>query len=374
MNLEFDSDQRDVAELARSVGSEVLSIAARAAESNGCVPEDVWKTVFDTGLTVPVPDDLGGAGIGDAATVVVALENLAYGDPGITLATFASGAAALLVARHGGLEHAETARRLTTDPRARAAIALYEPHGRGAAEFATTISETGGGMVRVQGRKVAVAYPRLADPLVVVGADAATGSPRAVIITPDTCGVAVEPYAGTLALGAMDSGTVTFDAAVPTANMLGSPEDTETLLDTIGLIRLAVAAIAIGTAQRAVEYAANYATERIAFGKPIAAFQGVAFPLAEATMRIDASRLEIAEAAAELDTGDPAAATDRVASVSRAVAYACEVAAEATRTSVQTVGGHGFIAEHPVELWYRSAAALSTLDFDPLCSSFEPAL
>lgn len=374
MNPEHDDEQRAVAELAREIGAEVLAGAARAADEGAAVPERAWQALFDTGLAVPVPEELGGAGIGDAATLMVALENLAHGDPGITLAAFNSGAAALLLARHGGDEHAELVRRLTTEARARAAVALYEPHGRGAAEFSTTIAVSGDGQIRVSGRKVAVAFAREAEVFVVVGTDVVTGGPLGVLVPREAPGVRVREYAGMLALGAMAAGTVDFETTVPDTNVLGSQEDVETLLDTVGRLRLAVAAIAIGTAQRAVEYASQYATERIAFGKPIAAFQGVSFPLAEARMRIEAARLETRELAAILDEGDPGVATDLVGAIGRAVAYATEAAVDATRTAVQTLGGHGYIAEHPVELWYRSATALSTLDADPLLSSFTPAL
>ena len=91
-------------------------------------------------------------------------------------------------------------------------------------------------------------------------------------------------------------------------------------------------------------------------------------------MRIDASRLEIGELAVALDTGDSGGAADQSSSISRAVAYASDVANRATRTAVQTLGGHGFITDHPAELWYRAAATLSTLDSDPLITTFEPAL
>jgi alkylation response protein AidB-like acyl-CoA dehydrogenase len=57
-----------------------------------------------------------------------------------------------------------------------------------------------------------------------------------------------------------------------------------------------------------------------------------------------------------------------------AVNYATTIATAVTRDAVQVLGGHGFIADHPVERWYRAAAGLATLDFDPTCSAFTPAL
>ena len=123
------------------------------------------------------------------------------------------------------------------------------------------------------------------------------------------------------------------------------------------------------SARRAVDYASNYATERVAFGRPIAAFQGVSFLMAEALTRIAAVRLDLLDAAAQIDCG-----TVAEDAVTWAVNYATAAATQATRDAVQVLGGHGFITDHPVELWYRAAAALAALDFDPACSSFDPAL
>jgi alkylation response protein AidB-like acyl-CoA dehydrogenase len=372
-NLDLTDEQRAVAELARDIGTEVLWPVARQADESGLVPDVVWQQLFDTGLTVPVSEEFGGSGIGDAATWMIALENLAYGDAGITLAAISTGNAALLLARHGGAEHEATLRKLISDAATRAAVALYEPQGRGGAEFATTIAVADDGTARVSGRKVGVPFAATAQQFVVIGVDAATGRPTAALMGRETAGVSVHPYGPTLGLGAAAWGSVEFDVMLPSGSVLCSPDDADSMLTTLGMIRLSVGALAVGVAQRAVDYASQYARERIAFGKPIAAFQGVSFPLAEARMRIDAARLEIAERAATLDTND-ADAADHVSKISRAVVYATDVASSATRTAVQTLGGHGYITEHPAELWYRNAATLSTLDADPLLSTFQPAL
>jgi len=372
MDLEPAEEHLAVAELARGIGLEVLSSAASAAEAQRRVPENVWKTVFETGLTVPVPEEFGGGGVMDTVTQMIAVENLAYGDPAITLAAVWSGAAALLIARCGTEDHTGLLPRLAADPTSRSAVALYEGHGRAPAEFASTVTLTEHGQWRIKGRKLAVAFAAEADPLIVVGMDPTTRALRAAIVPTSDPGVTIEPDDRGLALDACATSTVSFDVTIAAGNLIGGPEaDPATLANTVSRIRLAVAAAQVGTAQRAVEYAAKYATERVAFGRPIAGFQGVSFPLAEAQIRIQAVRLEIADVATQLDD---AALRDCEDQVTRVVNYAGEVGAESTRQAVQTLGGHGFITEHPVELWYRGAAALSTLDFDPLCSCFEPAL
>lgn len=372
LDLEPAEEHLAVGELARGVGLEVLSPAAAAAEGRRAVPENVWKTLFETGLTVAVPEEFGGGGAMDTLTQMVAVENLAYGDPAITLAAVWSGAAALLIARHGTEDQTRLLPRLATDPTSRGAVALYEGYGRAPAEFATTITPTDGGWWRIDGRKVAVACADQADPLIVVGVDPTTDALRAAVVPTAGPGVTIVPDERGLALDACATCTVSLDLTVAAENLIGGPDaDAASLANTVGRIRLAVAAAQVGTAQRAIEYAAKYATERVAFGRPIAGFQGVSFPLAEAQIRIQAVRLEIADVATQLDDAEPRDCADQV---TRVVNHAGEVGAESTRQAVQTLGGHGFITEHPVELWYRGAAALATLDFDPLCSSFSPAL
>jgi alkylation response protein AidB-like acyl-CoA dehydrogenase len=371
LDLEPAEEHLAVAEVAKSIGLELLSPAARAAEAQGGVPQSVWNSLLGSGLTVPVPEERGGGGVPDTITQMVAIENLAYGDPGITLAAVWSGAAAFVLARHASPDQDALLSALVGNPEARGSLALYEGFGRSPKEFATTVS-VDGDTVTVAGTKVGVPFAAAAENIIVVGRDARTGALRAVNVPRATPGVDVHANPGYLALAAAGTVSVTFDVSLSTANLIGGVDvDSQSLASTVERIRLAGAAVQAGTAQRAIEYAARYAVDRIAFGKPIASFQGVSFPLAEAQMRVDQLRLEIAEVAGGLET-EPG--EDFTLPVTRVVSYANEVAAESTRNAVQTLGGHGFIRDHPVELWYRSAAALSTLDFDPSFSSFSAAL
>lgn len=364
-----------VAELARSLGLERLSPAARAARPGGHVDGPVWRALADSGLVAPTRTEHGGDGLIDAVTHMVAAENLGYGDPGIALAALANGAAATLLSEHGTPGQADLARRLTADATARGALALYEGFGRGPDEWTTSIGDRDG-QVTVHGTKVAVPFAADAEVLIVVGAGP-DGSPRAAVVPRGAAGVTVEPDDGGIALTETAARTVRFSATLPAAAVLGGGSlDPAALALSVERTRLLVAAVAVGTAQRAIDYASAYATERVAFGRPIAGFQGVSFLLADKQMKVEAARLEVAEAAGRIDRGGTSAgqiARLRLA-VRDAVSYATETAALTTRDAVQVLGGHGFLADHPVELWYRSAAALAALDFDPLCSAFAPAV
>ncbi len=371
LNILLTDDHLAVKDMCRSIATEVIAPAARQAEADRAVPPSAWKALAETGLTQAVDESLGGSGVPDTLTHMIAAENLAYGDPGITLAAMWNGAVAFLLGRHGSQTHGEQLTQLISDTDVRAGLAIYEGYGRGIAELTTTI-EVADGSVRISGRKVAVPFAGSVAFYLVAGVDPSSDTLRLAVVPADTPGVEVAPYEGVLALEAAALGTVGFDVSVPESALVGGKEsDTASLTASLQRVRLLLAALQLGAGQRAIDYAAKYATERIAFGKPIAAFQGVSFPLAESQMRLAQLRLEIEEAASRLDQDD---FEDHAEAVDAALAYAAEVAPEAGRTGVQTLGGHGFIKDHPVEIWYRSTAALSTLDCDPLATAFTSAL
>jgi acyl-CoA dehydrogenase len=156
---------------------------------------------------------------------------------------------------------------------------------------------------------------------------------------------------------------------VPAANLLGGDEKLErklarareavagakhsgsATLGTFEQTRPMVAAQALGIARAALEYATEYANRREAFGAPIIDNQGVAFPLADLATKIDAARLLTWRASWMAATGVPFNRGE--ASMSKLAAS--EVAVETTERAIQTMGGWGYIKDHPVEKWYRDA-------------------
>jgi alkylation response protein AidB-like acyl-CoA dehydrogenase len=122
-------------------------------------------------------------------------------------------------------------------------------------------------------------------------------------------------------------------------------------LGTFEQTRPMVAAQAIGIARAALEYATSYATEREAFGGPIIDNQGISFPLADLATQIDAARLLTWRASWMAASGVPFERGE--GSMSKLAAS--EVAVRATEQAIQTMGGWGYITDHPVEKWYRDA-------------------
>jgi alkylation response protein AidB-like acyl-CoA dehydrogenase len=115
--------------------------------------------------------------------------------------------------------------------------------------------------------------------------------------------------------------------------------------------------MAVGVARAAFEYSRDYAKTRIAFGEPIASRQAIAFMLAEMAIEIDATRLMAWEAAWMLDKKQ-----DATKEASLLKNYADNMVMVATDRAVQILGGHGYIREHPVELWFRNGRGFTTFD------------
>ena len=365
LNLAYDDEQQAVAEMTRDLGSEVLSAAAATTEQQKAVGDEVWQALHSTGLTALVSEDLGGDGIPSAVTQMIAIEQLAHGDPQATIAAVWSGAAAFFVSQHATPGQQETLREAGIGSAAhRGSVALYEADG---ADELTTTVEVVGDRVRVRGRKVGVPYAERADTMVVVGREQSSGDLVGVLVPANREGVSVAASLGALALDAAELSVVDFDLDVPVDQLL----ERAGFAVSVARHRLTLAAVQTGMAQRATEYAGEYGSQRIAFGKPIVSFQGVSFLLAEALTRTEQARLEILDAASLIDAGS--APAEVLAAVAGAVSYASENAAETTRNGVQVLGGHGFMTEYPVENWYRIAAYLSTFDFDPSASAFQPA-
>jgi alkylation response protein AidB-like acyl-CoA dehydrogenase len=126
--------------------------------------------------------------------------------------------------------------------------------------------------------------------------------------------------------------------------------DAERLID---LARIGWGALGVGTCAAVLDYVKGYCSERIAFGEPITRRQSVAFMIADMALELDAMRLMTYRAAARAERGK---SFRREAALLRITA--ADKAMQIGTNGVQLLGGHGFIKEHPVELWYRQLRAV----------------
>jgi alkylation response protein AidB-like acyl-CoA dehydrogenase len=122
-------------------------------------------------------------------------------------------------------------------------------------------------------------------------------------------------------------------------------------MKTFEASRPGVAAMAVGVARAAVEYATEYSRTRVQFGRPVGQNQAVAFMLADMRAAVDAARLLTWRAAWMARQGKPLANAE--GSISKLVAG--ETAVRVTEQAIQILGGNGYTRDYPVERWHRDA-------------------
>jgi acyl-CoA dehydrogenase len=145
------------------------------------------------------------------------------------------------------------------------------------------------------------------------------------------------------------------DCSVPRDARLGAEgQGLKIAFETLDLLRCTVGATAVGLAQRALDEAIEYSKSRKQFGRPISAFQGIEFKLAEMATELEASRLLVYQAAWAHDCAGP----DFKQKASMAKYYATEAAQRIVDQALQIHGGNGLIAGSVMERLYRDVRAL----------------
>jgi len=163
-------------------------------------------------------------------------------------------------------------------------------------------------------------------------------------------------------LGIRSSDTVELifeDCEVPAENILGGEGmGFSIMMKTLDFSRPGIAAQALGIATGAFEYALNYARERIAFGKPIYALQGVSFKLADMAIQIEAARQLLYKCGSvlqECPKNMSRLLPEQTRLSSAAKTFCGDVAMWVTVEAVQVLGGYGYSREYPVERFMRDA-------------------
>ena len=175
----------------------------------------------------------------------------------------------------------------------------------------------------------------------------------------DTPGLLPQRPEDTMGLRASPPAQVVFDRArVPAERLIGAEgEGFRIAMQALDAGRLGIAACAVGLAQAALDHAAAYAGERTQFGRLIGDFQGVGFMLADMATQISAARALTLAAARLKDAGRPFSTE-----AAKAKLFATDMAMRVTTDAVQVLGGAGYVADHPVERWFREAKVLQIVE------------
>lgn len=370
-NPALTEEQTALADVVRQLGERavrpILHDGGKAAPADLA---EVWRGLYEMGLTAPVSVAYDGQGTPDPGTCLLIAEEIGYGDPGVAYDLVSTCQAALMIEELGTeAQRSAYLPRFAHDAAFSAGVAYFEGFGRSPRELGAVAQRANEDWL-LNGRKVGVTRPNEVDVLVVVAAEIDSGEPAVFAVEPAQCaGLEVtrdDAVTGKLGLDAVKTGCVELrDARVrETARLSGHGSDSTRTHRAIAALRLGVGAVLLGTARAALAYAVEYANTREAFGHPIAQYQGVSFPLVEADSEIDAARLQLWRASETIGSRTEIDAI--VTGTAEAISRCQRAAMDATRIGVNTLGGHGFIQDHPVEQWYRAAATLAALDFDPL--------
>jgi alkylation response protein AidB-like acyl-CoA dehydrogenase len=175
----------------------------------------------------------------------------------------------------------------------------------------------------------------------------------AFVVEADRPGFSVGKLERKLGIRGSPTGQPVFDGVrVPAENVVGEVnEGFKVAMATLDRSRLGAAAQALGIAQGATDYAADYARERTQFGKPINAFEGIQFKLADMETQCAAARELLYQACAKVDRGD----ADVGKYTAMAKLFCSDVAMKVTVEAVQVLGGYGYVKEYPVERMMRDA-------------------
>jgi alkylation response protein AidB-like acyl-CoA dehydrogenase len=349
-SFEPNEEQKMLVETVAKYAVNDLRSAAHDAEEGGSLPPKLIGKGWELGvLQASVPEAYGGFGDRSAVTGALASEELAFGDLAGAIAVGLPGLFALPILLCGSEEQKQKYLGKVIEgnwtPFTAALIEYafdFDPNA-----LKTTATLQGDAYV-LNGEKAYVPFaPDAQAILVYANLDGAT---QGFIVDKGASGLTVSAEREKmLGLNALPTYRVKLEGvSVPKANRLGgdSGHDFERILASM---RVANAASAVGVARAAFEYARDYAKDREAFGVKIAQKQAIAFMLAEMRTEIEASRLLTWEAAWKLDAGkDDANVEAYLASTG-----AADMAMMVTDRAVQILGGHGYIREHPVEMWMR---------------------
>jgi len=330
----------------------------RECDENGEIPAEIIDKAWEFGLIASsIPEKYGGFGSEHSAiTGALVAEELAWGDLSIAMHILCPALVAFPILEAGSEEQKRKYLPLFCgEVYKQATAALIEPRFNFDPHAVTTTARLDGNEYVLSGEKCYVPLVAGADLMLVYACQ--DGATQGFIVENGASGLELGEREKNMGLKALATYELALkDCRIPKENRLGGEAGCD-FNRILNYSRVALSAMAVGVARAAYEYSLDYAKQRYAFGEPIAARQAIAFMLAEMAIEIDATRFMTWEAAWELDRGK-----DATKDASLVKMYADDMVLTVTDRAVQILGGHGYIREHPVELWLRNGRGFVTFD------------
>ncbi|MBX5469513.1 MAG: acyl-CoA dehydrogenase family protein [Thermoleophilaceae bacterium] len=354
VDFTLTDEQKDLREMAHSFAEKEMRPVAWEYDKDGTWPQEIIEKAWELGLmNSHIPAEYGGPGL-DYLTGALIEEELGWGCSGIGTTLACNGLATAPIILGGSEELKKKYLGMLTEEPKLASFCLTEPDaGSDVSSMRTTAVKKGDKYV-INGSKCFITNGGYADFFTVYAKTDKDAGHRGIsaFVVEKEWGVVVDKKEDKLGQRASNTATITFnDVEVPAENLLGEENKGFKLaMMTLDRTRPGVAAMAVGIARAAFEFARDYSRERVQFGVPIAMHQAIQFMIADMATKIEAARLLTWQSAALLDNG----LRNTLAS-SHAKRFAADTAMEVTTDAVQVFGGYGFIKEYPVEKLMRDA-------------------
>jgi alkylation response protein AidB-like acyl-CoA dehydrogenase len=364
MQYALTEEQNLLREMVRKLAKEKVEPGAAARDQKGEFSWEMVDLLRANGLMgVDFPEEFGGSGAGLLSLIIVT-EELSKVDAAVGILPVAQELGSLPILLAANETQREKYLPALAGAEKLAAFALTEAGGGSDVASFRCKAIRQGDFYILNGSKTFITNGGVADIVTVYAlTDPAKGGHKGAsvfIVEKGTKGFSVGKHEDKLGIRSSDTVELIFeDCAVPAENLLGQEGwGFAIMMKTLDFSRPAVGAQALGIATGAFEYALNYAKERIAFGKPIIAHQGISFKLADMAMKIEAARQLLYKTAAVLqelpkDMSRLSPETIRLSSMSKC--FCSDVAMWVTVEAVQVLGGYGYIKEYPVERFMRDA-------------------
>ena len=355
MELTFSEEQLMMRNMVRDFAKTEIEPFIERMEQ-GEFPREIIKKMGELGLMgITVPEEYGGAGM-DYTSYIIAINELSKMSAvvGVILSVHTSvGTNPILY--FGNEEQKNKYVPKLASGEYLGAFCLTEPSaGSDAASLKTKAVKKDDHYV-LNGSKVFITNGGEADVnIVFASTDPSLGSKgiSAFIVEKETPGFIVGKDEKKMGLHGSRTVQLTFeDMKIPVANLLGEEGDGfKIAMANLNAGRIGIATQALGIAEAAFEAAVGYAKERVQFGKPIAANQGIGFKLADMGTAVEAARLLVYRAASLHQQKIPCGKEASMAKL-----FASKTAVDVAIEAVQVFGGYGYTEDYPVERYFRDA-------------------
>jgi acyl-CoA dehydrogenase len=355
-SFEPTEEQKMLVDAVRRYAVDDLRQAYREADEEGFLPPNLIEKGWELGyLQASIPESYEGFGERSVVTGALAVEEMAYGDLSATLAVMLPSlfVVPILIAGTDEQKKKMIPPVIEMEWKPFTAALMEQSFDFDPNDLRTGAIETEDGY-SISGSKVYVPYAAEAEAMIVYAK--LNDETQGFIVRNDSDGVEVGDRQKLLGLHALPLYPVKFnDVKVAKEDRLGGDNGHE-FEPILASSRVALAAMAVGLSKAAYEYSMEYAKDRDVFGVKVAQKQAIAFMLAEMATEIEAIRLLVWEAAWMIDNDRQ----DAMKHSYLALTGAADMAMMVTDRAVQILGGHGYVREHPVELWMRNGRGFST--------------